>query len=335
MGRRRLMLCGCTAGVTEFDNDSFEYGKKQLFRLATTQYGDGSFLYSFRLGDVDLFPMWFIHLATNYIKETGHFEILDENLPFIGKSFTMHFSSQYGSVIYKPGESPLYYHLEYAFDTICRQLTACPLKGSLNRENIIAAGLFSFVGKDYLKMCGYSDIYIGEALAAKRLGEVTSLFKHAFSDMRLLPNMKDFLYCRKCRCHLGTAKKKCYCEEINLFVKSHILGVISLFSRKTAGEYWLNTLSVWNRQETLKWIIGIKPGFDGLYADPCMPDTLSSLTAKRCFRNALYEISVSNPFHSPVEVKKLVVDNVEYLGNTLPNFADGKSHTAEVVMGVF
>jgi hypothetical protein len=99
---RRLTMQGCLA-EDNFSHlkKSFDMELKQVFQLASAQYGDGSFVYSYRLGGVDLFPLWFIHIAMEYIKETGRFEILDESLPFIGRSYRMHLSEQSGAVRYE------------------------------------------------------------------------------------------------------------------------------------------------------------------------------------------------------------------------------------------
>ncbi len=324
---------GANAEVISLLKDSFEFEKKHLFQIAATQYGDGCFLYSYKLGDVDLFPLWFIHIATEYIKETGRFDILDENLPFIGKSFKIQLCNQYGAVSYSPGESPLYYHLEYAFDTFCKQLSACSITNQDKAKNIIAAGLFSLIGKDFVKLCSYSDIYFGACLAAKKLRQITSAYTPIFSDISLLPDMRSLMNNKDCHCGSDSSLKKCFCKEIGQFVKSQILGVISLFSKKTASEFWLETKAAWTHKEMMEWIIGIKPGFEGLCVDPCIPDKFPVCEAERYFRNAVYSITVVNPDKMPVEIKKLTVDQVEYLGNTLPNFADGKFHTAEIIMG--
>jgi len=305
---------------------------KQIFQLASAQYGDGSFVYSYRLGGVDMFPLWFIHIAMEYIKETGKFEILYESLPFIGRSFRMHLCEQSGTVQYEPGESPLYYHLEYAYDTFCKQLMACSMTFP---ENIIAAGLFSYIGKDFVKLCGYSNVYFGAALAARKLKEVTAACSPAFSDEKHITGMLDFLKRNECRCSKGPNFRKCCCEEIREFIRSYMLGIIRLFSREYASGHWLTNSREWGQKETTEWIMGIKPGFDGLYVDPCVPEKFTYCEVNRYFRNALYKISLTGSSPTQYEVMKIIVDQVEYLGNLLPDFSDGKTHYVEVIMGPY
>ncbi len=333
LNRRRLTMQGCLAEDNfSLLKKSFDMELKQIFQLASAQYGDGGFVYSYRLGGIDLFPLWFIHIAMEYIKETGRFDILDESLPFIGRSFRIHLSEQSGTVQYEPGESPLYYHLEYAYDTFCKQLMACSMTFP---ENIIAAGLFSYIGKDFVKLCGYSNAYFGAALAARKLKQVTAACSPAFSDEKQITGMLDFLKHSECRCGKGPNYRKCCCEEIREFIRSYMLGIIILFSKEYASRYWLGTSREWGLKETTEWIMGIKPGFDGLYADPCIPEKFTYCEVNRYFRNALYKISLTGSSAAPYEIRMIVVDQVEYLGNLLPNFSDGKTHYAEIIIGPY
>ena len=309
---------------------SLDTEEKLISHLAASQYGDGSFIHSYRLGGVDLFPLWFIHIATEFIKETGRFEILDESLPFTGRSFRIHFCEKSGSVEYEPGESPLYYHLEYAYDTFCKQMLAC---STSIPENIIAAGLFSFIGKDFVRLCRYSDMYFGATLAAKKLRQVNTALSHAFSDKKQITGMLDFLKHSECRCCKGPSNKKCYCENIREFIKSYMLGIISLFSREYACEYWSGTSAEWSPKAVTEWIMGVRPGFDGLHIDPCMCGKYPDCEVNRYYRNAVYRIFFNNASATPLEIRKLIVDHTEYLGNLLPVFSDGKTHNVEVVMG--
>lgn len=307
---------------------SFDAEKKMISQLAAFQYGDGSFTQSYRLGGVDLFPLWFIYLATDYIKETGRFEILDETLPFKGRSFRMHFSEKSGSVEYEPGGSPLYYHLEYAFDAFCKQLMSC---SAGIPENIIAAGLFSYIGKDFVKLCRCSDMYFGASLAVRKFRQVASAIGPAFSDKKQITGVLDFLKQHECRCCKGPNCRKCYCEDIRGFIRSFMLGIVGLFSREYAYEYWYGNCSEWSPKVVSEWIMGIKAGFDGLYVDPCIFGKYPGCEVYRYYRNAIYRIFIKNTSPSPLEVRKLIVDHTEYLGNLLPVFSDGNTHDVEVI----
>lgn len=320
--------------IEEFipDENNFDLERKRVLQLASAQYEDGSFLYSFKLGELDIFPLWFIHCTIAYIKETGDFDILEEMQPFSRKSHVLQPSRQFRSTSYKPVESPLYTHLERAYDLFYRHLSAC--SPSLP-ENNIAAGLFSFTTREYVKLNHYINQQYKAALAEKHLKQIAAPLDMIFFEDKWLPHLQTFLDEKTCRCNPAPGCNKCYCGEINQFIYLHMISALSLFCRKAADEYWAKAAETWGSKAVSEWILGIKPGFEGLFVDPCIPDAFISYEVKRYFRNAIYAISILNPAHTPVDVKKLVVDNIEYLGNLLPNFADGKTHTVEVTMGTF
>ena len=58
---------------------------------------------------------------------------------------------------------------------------------------------------------------------------------------------------------------------------------------------WLTGTAAWNWYAATQFILGIKPGYDGLTVDPCIPSSWKGFTVKRKFRDAEYTIRVSNP----------------------------------------
>ena len=81
-----------------------------------------------------------------------------------------------------------------------------------------------------------------------------------------------------------------------------------------------------------QYILGIAADFDGLRIDPSIPSSWDGLKAKREFRGATYDITVSNPNHICKGVKKVTVDGNAIEGNVIPAFGDGKTHKVEVMM---
>ena len=100
-----------------------------------------------------------------------------------------------------------------------------------------------------------------------------------------------------------------------------------------AKNSWLTGTAAWNFVAITQWILGIKPGFDGLEIDPCIPKDWDEYKVSRWYRGSTYAITVKNPDHVSKGVKKIVVDGKEIEGTTLPVFDDGKEHTVEVTMG--
>ncbi|QNU68338.1 glycosyl transferase [Ruminiclostridium herbifermentans] len=100
-----------------------------------------------------------------------------------------------------------------------------------------------------------------------------------------------------------------------------------------AKNSWLTGTAAWNFVVISQYILGIKPDYNGLMIDPCIPSDWDSYKVSRKFRNATFEISVTNPNHVCKGVKKLVLDGKEIEGNIIPVLDDGKVHNVEVVMG--
>lgn len=100
-----------------------------------------------------------------------------------------------------------------------------------------------------------------------------------------------------------------------------------------AKNSWLTGAAAWNFVAISQWMLGIRPGFDGLIVDPCIPAGWQEFEVQRWYQNAVYKIHVANPQHVSKGINKVTVDGREISGNTLPAFHDGKEHAVEVVMG--
>ena len=100
-----------------------------------------------------------------------------------------------------------------------------------------------------------------------------------------------------------------------------------------ARNSWLSGTASWMYQAGVQWISGIRPTYQGLLIDPCIPADWDGFEAKRCIRGVEYSISVSNPQHVNKQVVKMVVDGEPISGNIVPYFSDGKVHTVEATLG--
>jgi len=101
-----------------------------------------------------------------------------------------------------------------------------------------------------------------------------------------------------------------------------------------AKNSWLTGTAAWTFLDVSQYILGIRPDYDGLIIDPCIPDTMDGFTAKRKFRGNTYHITVRNPAHVQKGVTKLIVDGAAIDGNMIPAI-NGTRHdvTVEVTMG--
>ena len=100
-----------------------------------------------------------------------------------------------------------------------------------------------------------------------------------------------------------------------------------------AKNSWLTGTAAWNYYVISQYILGVKPDWNGLKVDPCIPRGWDGYRVKRFFRNAVYDITVKNPGHVCRGVARVVVDGKEIKGSVLPAFGDAKTHTVEVTLG--
>lgn len=94
---------------------------------------------------------------------------------------------------------------------------------------------------------------------------------------------------------------------------------------------WLTGTAAWNYYTITQFILGIKPAYNGLLVNPCIPASWKGFEVKRIFRGAEFDITVKNPAGVCKGVKQITVDGKAIDGNIVP-FAEGK-HTVEVTMG--
>ena len=94
---------------------------------------------------------------------------------------------------------------------------------------------------------------------------------------------------------------------------------------------WLTGTAAWMWLTVSQYILGIKPDYDGLLIDPCLPQTAREYTVCRRFRGADYTIHVLNPQGVAKGVKAITLDGQPVEGCVVP-FSEG-SHQVEVVMG--
>ncbi|MFN8379413.1 MAG: glycosyl transferase family 36 [Anaerolineae bacterium] len=112
----------------------------------------------------------------------------------------------------------------------------------------------------------------------------------------------------------------------------NIDGPISEFYGR-GGWTWYTGSAQWIHRMATHWILGIRPQEDGLLVDPSIPADWPGYTVTRRFRNAVYAIEVQNPERVHGGVRSVTIDGQPLNGNLLPVYADGKTHSATVILG--
>ena len=100
-----------------------------------------------------------------------------------------------------------------------------------------------------------------------------------------------------------------------------------------ARNSWLTGTASWAYQAGTQYILGVRPTYEGLQINPCIPRKWDDFRVTREFRGAVYQIEIKNPDHVCKGVKSVKVDGKEVAGNVVPVLGDGKNHRVEVIMG--
>ncbi len=97
---------------------------------------------------------------------------------------------------------------------------------------------------------------------------------------------------------------------------------------------WLTGTAAWTFVNISQYILGLRPAFDGLVIDPCLPGDFGSFRLTRRFREGTYDIEVTNPDQVEKGVAHLIVDGQDLGAVTKIPYVKGKAHTdVQVIMG--
>ena len=100
-----------------------------------------------------------------------------------------------------------------------------------------------------------------------------------------------------------------------------------------ARNSWLSGSAAWNYVAATQYILGIRPEYEGLRVDPCIPAEWDGFRVTRRFRGATYDIQVHNPVHVCKGVVRMTLDGKELEDNLIPVDVQKESHTVEVWLG--
>ena len=89
--------------------------------------------------------------------------------------------------------------------------------------------------------------------------------------------------------------------------------------------------SGWAYYAATQYLLGVRPDFDGLVVDPCIPGDWKEFSVNRKWRGAEYQIHVTNPNGVEKGVVSIMVDGRQV--DKIPAMPTGTICRAEVVMG--
>lgn len=120
-----------------------------------------------------------------------------------------------------------------------------------------------------------------------------------------------------------------YLEEISElhktepYVYSQMIAGNDAATPGQAKNSWLTGTASWNFYAISRYILGIKPDYDGLRVDPCIPAEWEEFTVERRFRKAIYRIKILNPDRIECGEVELSIDGETIVGNTIPIIEPG------------
>jgi N,N'-diacetylchitobiose phosphorylase len=137
-----------------------------------------------------------------------------------------------------------------------------------------------------------------------------------FYDAMLPCNQNDIIEIRE-------SEPYSYCQFV--MGKGH-----TAFGR--ARHPWLTGSASWFYTAATRYILGIRPEYDGLVIDPCIPAEWDGFEIVRKWRDAEYQIKVSNPDHVEKGIKSVHLNGKSLTGK-IPVQNTGSVNNVEIVMG--
>jgi cellobiose phosphorylase len=92
------------------------------------------------------------------------------------------------------------------------------------------------------------------------------------------------------------------------------------------GWTWYTGSAAWMFRIGTEWLLGVRPTWEGLLVDPCLPPEWKGFRMTRRFRGSTYRIEVTTG-PGPLEV---TIDGAPHSSNLLPAFQDGREHRVTV-----
>ena len=81
---------------------------------------------------------------------------------------------------------------------------------------------------------------------------------------------------------------------------------------------WLSGSAAWSYFAATRYILGLRPEYDGLRIDPCIPSAWKGFKATRTFRGKRVNVEVTNPAGVQKGVKRMVLNGEELAANFIP-----------------
>jgi N,N'-diacetylchitobiose phosphorylase len=116
-----------------------------------------------------------------------------------------------------------------------------------------------------------------------------------------------------------------------------------VYNQSTHGKYsprfgnsrlpWLSGSATWSFFAATQYILGIRPEYNSLVIDPCIPSSWDKFSIERIFRGKKLMITVENPGHVQQGIKNIEINGKTIQGNSIPVGILEKHNQVRVIMG--
>lgn len=121
-------------------------------------------------------------------------------------------------------------------------------------------------------------------------------------------------------------------HKVEPYVYSQMIAGKDAFKPGEAKNSWLTGTAAWNYYAITQFILGIRPDYNGLEINPCIPSDWKGFEVTRKFRDATYLIDIKNTGVNR-GVKSIIVNGKALSGNIIPLQPAGSVNKIEVVLG--
>ena len=136
-------------------------------------------------------------------------------------------------------------------------------------------------------------------------------------------------------------KKTCpaYIEDISEIHRTEPYVYSQMIAGKDAPRHgeaknsWLTGTAAWTFVNISQYILGIRPEFDGLHIDPCIPSELEEFKIKRHYRGADIYIDIQNPDHVEKGVRSMEINGKPVADSRIRPDGKQKEYHVTVIMG--
>ena len=117
------------------------------------------------------------------------------------------------------------------------------------------------------------------------------------------------------------------------YVYSQMIAGKAALNHGEAKNAWLTGTAAWTLLTVMQGFAGLKPDYDGLVLDPCIPSAWPEMKLTRKIRGTTYKIHVRNPDRVCKGVQRMEVDGRVVEGNRIPYLSNKETVEVVAVMG--